>query len=96
MEEKQNKKLSYEELSKRFGELYEDYQRLSRDYRGAVDALRNIDSTSFYLNAAFQVMSHPEMYSDSFVNDCSKKIEYIVTKFGENMEPQKEEAGEAE
>ena len=96
MEENQNKKLTYEELSKNFNNLYSDYQKLSRDYRGAIDALRNIDSTSFFLNAAFQVMAHPELYSDNFVNECSKKIEYIVTRFGANMEPQKEEAGEAE
>lgn len=98
MEEKakQEKKMSYDELKKFADDLYENYQKLLREYRGAVDALSNIDATSFYLNYAFKVMEHPEMYTDTFVKNCSDKIEYIVTKFANNMEPQQEEAGETE
>ena len=96
MEEKQEKKMSYEELKKFADGLYADYQKLIREYRGAVDALNNIDATNFYLNSAFRVMEHPEMYSDTFVKNCSDKIEYIVTKFADNMEPQEEESGETE
>lgn len=96
MEETKEKKMSYDELKDALNQLYKDYQKLMREYRGAVQALNNIDATNFYLNAAFKVMEHPEMYSDNFVKNCSDKIEYIVTKFAENMEPQQEEAGETE
>ena len=96
MEETKEKKMSYDELKKFADGLYADYNKLMRDYRGAVNALNNIDATSFYLNAAFRVMEHPEMYSDKFVKECSDKIEYIVTKFADSMEPQQEENGETE
>lgn len=96
MEEKQEKKMSYDELKDALNQLYKDYQKLMREYQGAVQALNNIDATNFYLNAAFKVMERPELYSDTFVKNCSDKIEYIVTKFADSMEPQQEEAGETE
>lgn len=95
MEEKKQK-LTYEELAKAFGDLNTQYQKLMREYQGALKALGNIDSTGFFLNAAFRVLEHPEMYSDSFVALCAGKVEYIVGKFAENMEPEQEEPGEAE
>lgn len=99
MEEKKEtkqQKLTYEELAAKFNQLYGDYQKLMHEYQGALKALNNIDSTSFFLNAAFKILEHPEMYSDSFVAMCAGKVEYIVNRFAENMEPEQEESGEAE
>lgn len=95
-ENKEQKKLSYEELKKATDDLYANYQKLMREYRGAVDALNQFDATSFYLQNAFKVIEHPEMYEEDFVSDVTKKITYILTKFGQNLEPAKEEKGEAE
>jgi hypothetical protein len=99
MEAKQEKKLSYEELSKNFGNLYEDYQKLMREYRGAIEALNNIDYNNFFLQSAFRVMEHPEMYSPDFVTLISGRIEYVMTKFVSAMnmdeKPEQEESREA-
>ena len=98
MEAKQEKKLSYEELSKRFGDLYEDYQKLMREYRGALEALNNIDYNNFFLQSAFRVMEHSEMYSPDFVTLISGKIEYVLTKFASamNMDEKPEQEGASE
>ena len=95
-ENKEPKKLSYDELKKATDDLYANYQKLMREYRGAVDALNQFDATSFYLQNAFKVMDHPEMYADDFVTDVRERITYILTKFGQNLDPQKEEKGETE
>ena len=96
MEEKTNKKLSYEELSKAASDLHVQYQKLMREYQGAINALNNFDSTTFFLQSAFKVLEHPEMYTSEFVMMCSKKVEYILTKFADTMEVDKEGKGEAE
>lgn len=99
MEEKKKpegqQKLSREEIIQKFNELLADYQKLQRQYQGAIEALNNIDATSFFLNYALKVMEHPELYNDKFVNLCSEKIEFILTRFAGNMQFEQEEANEA-
>lgn len=86
MEEKSNKKLTYEELSKAASDLHTQYQKLVVEYQKAMDALqrRDFDYTSFFLSMLFKVMEHPEMYTDEFVQWCSKNIETALTTFAEN------------
>ena len=94
----QEPKMSYDDMKKALNQMYNDYTKLSNQYRGAVQALNNIDSTSFFLQAAFRVMEHAEMYSTEFVETMSRKIEFVLTKFVgalEMDEPQQEEGGEA-
>ena len=90
MEEKKNpgqKKLSYEELAKNFGELHLSYQKLYAEYQKAVEAIQNreFDYTSFFLSMLFRVMEHPEMYTDDFVGWASKSIEDALRSFGDMM-----------
>ena len=100
-EKKEQKKLSYEELSKAASELHVQYQKLAQEYQKAVEALRNreFDYTSFFLQMLFKVMDHPEMYKDTFVTWCSDNIEAALTSFAESTKPKEEEekpADEAE
>ena len=92
MEEKNNKKLTYEELSKAASELHVQYQKLAGEYQKAMEALRNRDFeyTSFFLQMLFKVMEHPEMYKSEFVNWCSGNIESALVAFLENTKPQGE------
>ena len=88
MEEKtQNKKLSYDELSKAASELHVQYQKLLQEYQKAMEALHNreFDYTSFLLQMLFKVMEHPEMYKSEFVDWCSNNIEAALTTFAESM-----------
>lgn len=96
MEEK-NEKMSYEQLKQTADQLYADYQKLMREYQGAVRALNNFDATGFFLQWATKVVDHAEMYSGEFVTMCTNKIEYILTQFSKNLvEPEQEQKGEAE
>ena len=92
----QEPKLSYNDLKDALNQMYKDYERLMNQYRGAVQALNNIDSTGFFLHAAFSVMEHHEMYSSDFVENLSKKIEFILTKYASAMEPDGEPQPEKE
>lgn len=89
----EEKKLSYEELSKAASDLHVQYQKLVAEYRKAMEALRNrdFDYTSFFLQMLFKVMEHPEMYTSDFVSWCSKNIEQALTAFAESAKPEKEE-----
>lgn len=87
MEEKTNKKLSYEELSKAASDLHVQYQKLVAEYQKAMEALRNrdFDYTSFFLQMLFKVMDHPEMYKDTFVEWCAGNIEGALMSFYNSM-----------
>ena len=81
--QKQQKKLSYEELSKRFGELYAQYQKAT-DYIQKLQAALNEDSfnqTSFFISMLFKVMENPAMYTDEFVKWCVENIESALRSF---------------
>lgn len=93
MEEKANKKLSYEELSKAASDLHVQYQKLVAEYQKAMEALNNreFEYTSFLLQMLFKVMDHPEMYNDEFVKFCSDNIEEAVRSYFATRKPSEEE-----
>ena len=92
MEEKQ-KKLTYEELAKNFGELHLQYPKLVDAYQKALQALNNkdFDYTSFFLSMLFKVMEHPEMYENEFVEWTAKHIQDALYSFAEMMKPAESE-----
>ncbi len=85
-----NRKLTYDELNKAFADLHQQYQRLASEYRKAMDALgsRDFEYTSFFLQALFRVLDHPDRYGDKFVDWCVKNIEAALTGFAESAKPQ--------
>lgn len=101
MEEKKNqdaaKKLSYEELSKAASELHVQYQKLLNEYQRAMGALqdRSFEKASFFLQALFRVMDHPEFYKEEFVEWCTKYIEAALHSFAEDSEASAEEESKA-
>ena len=92
MEEKQ-KKLTYEELAKNFGELHLQYQKLAEAYQKAMQALnsRDFDYMSFFLSMLFKVMEHPGMYSDEFVKWCVENIQNALVSFEQATRAEKSE-----
>ena len=92
MEEKQSKKLSYEELSKAASDLSVQYQRLMQEYNRAVKALQEQDFnyTSFFLSMLFKVLEHPDLYKKEFVEWCVDSIQGALISFADNMNAGKE------
>lgn len=95
MEEKKEKKLSYEELSARFGELYAQYQKLMAQYRKAAEALDNRNYGYAYLDLIFKVMEHPDLYSKEFVAECAATIEKMIRDVINEVSEEKSVANEA-
>lgn len=98
-EKKKQEKLSYEQLQKTAGELYQQNQQLVQRLQQMQAALENrdFDYTSFFVSMLFKVMDHPEMYSDTFVQWASSKIEETLTAFDKAAEQVAEgKANEAE
>lgn len=85
----EQKKLSYEELSKAASDLQFQYQKLMTEYRKALDALqdRDFEYTSFFLQMLFKVMDHPEMYKDKFVKWSADNIQGALMTFAESIKP---------
>ena len=98
MEETQEKKLSYEELSKVASDLHLQYQKLMAEYRKAMEALNNRDFeyTSFFLNMLFKVLDHPEYYKTEFVTWASDNIQSILTNFANGAKETEEKKDETE
>lgn len=91
MEDKNKNKqerLSYEELQRIAGELSQQNQKMLAQIRQMQEALsnRDFDYTSFFLSMLFNVMEHPEMYSDNFVSWASGKIEDALMAFDKATE----------
>lgn len=87
MEEKKQKKLTYEELSKAASDLHIQYQKLAAEYQKAMQALhdRDFDYTSFFLQMLFKVMDHPDQYKSDFVVWASTSIEDALQAFAANF-----------
>lgn len=94
----QNKKLTYEQLSKALNDIHLQYNKLMAEYQKAMEALRNrdFDYTSFFLTMLFKVMDHPDMYNKEFVSWCSASIEAALTSFSDSMKSSAEEAAKEE
>lgn len=89
----QERKLSYDELKRTSAEIYQQYQKLMKAYREAQEQLANRDFefTSFFLQACFKVIEHPEQYSKDFAPWCAGKIEDMLKKFDEASQSVPEE-----
>ena len=94
MEEKKQTKLTYEELSQKFGELYAQYQKATAYIQKLENAMseNTFNQTSFFISMLFKVMEHPEMYSTDFVKWTQENIESALRTFAAAFaEPEKEE-----
>ena len=94
----QNKKLTYEELQQKFGELFQQYQKAT-DYIKKLEGALNentFNQTSFFISMLFKVMDHPEQYTPEFVKWSSENIMSALTEFanafsGKENEEKKDE-----
>ena len=93
MEEKKQTKLTYEELSQKFGELYAQYQKATEYIQKLQGALNenSFNQTSFFISMLFKVMEHPEMYNTDFVKWAQENIESALRTFAEAFAEPKEE-----
>ena len=90
---------AYQELNKRFSDLFQQYQKLSGMYREAMQALQSkeFDYMSFFLSMLFKVMEHPNRYPEKFIQWTSKNIQGALITFEAQMRaPEEEEKKEAE
>lgn len=87
-EKKNEQKLTYEQLNNAFCELHTQYQKLTAEYRKALEALNNrdFDYTSFFLTMLFKVLEHPEMYKEDFVKWAAENVQNALTSFAAHME----------
>ena len=87
------KKLSYEELQRMAGDLYQQNQKMLQQIRQMQDALerRDFDYTSFFLSMLFKVMEHPEMYKPEFVDWTAEHIQSALYAFAAASQPQEPE-----
>lgn len=100
------KKLTYEEISQKFNDLYIQYQKLSKMYQQAMAAVQDkgFEAMSFYLQMLFKVMEHPNRYPEKFINWTVGNIQKLIIdldafvnpKPAKNDENPREEKGEAE
>lgn len=101
MEEKKQeepKKLTYEELSAKFNELYIQYQKLTKMYQQAMAAMqdKNFEYMSFFLQMNFKVMEHPNRYPEKFISWCSKNIQDMLIGLDASMrQPEEPEKGQS-
>lgn len=93
----ENRKLTYDELSKAASDLHVQYQKLMAEYQKVVAALQNreFDQMSFLLQAQFKVLDNAAMYTPEFVKWCAESIEAALKTFSESMVPAEENKNEA-
>ena len=101
MEEKkaiEQKKLSYEELSKACADLSAQNQQMMAEIRRLHAALNDSDfnKMSFFISMLFKVVEHPEMYDDEFTKWCVANIEGAMHGFVEAPAQKEEKKNEAE
>lgn len=90
--EENSKKLSYEELSKRFGELYAQYQKAMEYIQKLQNTLsdNNFNQISFFVSMLFKVMERPEMYNEDFIKWSQENIESALRTFADTFKESEE------
>lgn len=90
------KKLSYEELSAKFNDLWQQYEKLVGMHRQAMAQLndQSFNVMSFYLSMLFKVMEHPNRYPEKFIDWTSKNIQELMISLAQSMAPVPEEKKE--
>ena len=96
-EKKEQKKLTYEELSQAASDLHVQYQKLLVAYQKAMAALDNkeLDQLSFFLSMLFKVMEHTEEYDAGFVSWVKDNVQSALISYAESVKP-KEAEGDGE
>lgn len=95
---KEQKKLTYEELSQKFGELYTQYQKAIGHIQKLEASLNEntFNQTSFFISMLFKVMEHPEMYKEDFVSWSAENIESALRSFAAVFQPEEDAKDEEE
>ena len=87
---KENEKLSYEQLEQVANNLNRQCQQLHAQLRSAQAAIAEFNEISMLLD----ILGKGEHFTEQFVNRCSSKIEEIVTKALNASEKRERESSE--
>lgn len=92
-EERQQKKLSYEELEMTAKQLAAQGEAVIRENQKLKETIQGMSMTNVYteLEFRFKVLEHPEAFSASFYDSCVAQIEEIMTPHKEENKNEEQE-----
>ena len=96
VKKEENKKISYEDLQKAAGQLYQQNQHLiakCKQYEEQMQRLNNVEVRLHYL---FEVLDKGSYFDDDFIEVCVNEIKEIMTIKEEPEEENKEEKEDKE
>jgi hypothetical protein len=96
VKKEENKKISYEDLQKAAGQLYQQNQQLiakCKQYEEQMQRLNNVEVRLHYL---FEVLDKGSYFDDDFIEVCVNEIKEIMTIKEEPEEENKEEKEDKE
>ena len=96
VKKEENKKISYEDLQKAAGQLYQQNQQLiakCKQYEEQMQRLNNVEVRLHYL---FEVLDKGSYFDDDFIEVCVNEVKEIMTIKEEPEEENKEEKEDKE
>ena len=96
VKKEENKKISYEDLQKAAGQLYQQNQQLiakCKQYEERMQRLNNIEVRLHYL---FEVLDKGSYFDNDFIDVCVNEVKEIMTIKEEPEEENKEDKEEKE
>ena len=96
VKKEENKKISYEDLQKAAGQLYQQNQQLiakCKQYEERMQRFNNIEVRLHYL---FEVLDKGSYFDNDFIDACVNEVKEIMTIKEEPEEENKEEKEDKE
>ena len=96
VKKEETKKISYEDLQKAAGQLYQQNQQLiakCKQYEEQMQRLNNVEVRLHYL---FEVLDKGSYFDDDFIEVCVNEVKEIMTIKEEPEEENKEEKEDKE
>lgn len=91
VKKEETKKISYEDLQKAAGQLYQQNQQLiakCKQYEEQMQRLNNVEVRLHYL---FEVLDKGSYFDNDFIDNCVNEIKEIMTIKEESEEEEKKE-----
>ena len=96
VKKEETKKISYEDLQKAAGQLYQQNQQLIAKCKHYEEQMQRVNNIEVRLHYLFEVLDKGSYFDNDFIDACVNEIKEIMTIKEESEEENKEEKEDKE
>ena len=90
VKKEETKKISYEDLQKAAGQLYQQNQQLINKCKQYEEQMQRLNNVEVRLHYLFEVLDKGSYFDDDFIEICVNEVKEIMTIKEENKEEEED------